>query len=99
MVVLSRAVGEAVVIGALKVVTLQELGRDFVKLYITELASDPPPPVSLTLRKNESVEVMPDVHVALIDLRISRPRARLGFVLPLDVPIHRKEVLDSIQGS
>jgi sRNA-binding carbon storage regulator CsrA len=99
MVVVSRAVGEAVVIGDLKVVAVENIERDFVEICITERASGLTPPVSLTLRKNQSMEIMPDVHVALIDVRTTRPRARLGFVLPLDVPIHRKEVLDSSQGS
>jgi sRNA-binding carbon storage regulator CsrA len=99
MLVLSRAVGEAVLIGGLKVVTVEKVGPDFVEIRITELARDPNPPVWLSLHNNQFVEIMPDVQVGLLHLRTDSPRARLGFVLPREVPIHRKEIWDSIHGS
>ncbi len=49
----------------------------------------------LSRRTNEEVEIGDDITVVV--LSIQGDRVRLGFNAPREVPIHRKEVADSIR--
>jgi carbon storage regulator len=49
----------------------------------------------LSRRKEESIMVGEDVEIRVIDIR--RNQIRLGIVAPKSIPVHRKEVYESIR--
>ena len=51
----------------------------------------------LSRKKNESIIINDNVIVTVIEIRGAQ--VRLGFDVPKDVPIHRREVYDAIQDS
>ena len=48
----------------------------------------------LSRRKNESIVINDDITIMVVDL--NHGRVRLGINAPKEVPIHRKEVYDSM---
>jgi carbon storage regulator len=101
MLVLSRSVGEAVVVGDdLFFVTVAEIGSVRVVISIArrshlgrQMFSDDVTTKRVAL--NESVSLGNGASCALLQIR--GDRVRLGFVLPPDMTLHRKEVYDAIQ--
>ncbi len=49
----------------------------------------------LTRRRDESIMIGEDIEIILIDIR--RDKVRLGITAPKSVPVHRKEVYETIQ--
>jgi len=48
----------------------------------------------LSRKKSESIVINDDVVITIVEVR--GDKVRLGIQAPRDVPVHRKEVLDSI---
>jgi carbon storage regulator len=48
----------------------------------------------LTRKKNESIVINDDITILVAEIR--GDKVRLGFEAPREVPIHRREVFDSI---
>jgi carbon storage regulator len=51
----------------------------------------------LSRKKNESIVINDDIILTVIE--IGEDKVRLGIVCPQDVPVHRQEVYDAIQGA
>lgn len=52
----------------------------------------------LSRKKNERVMIGDDIEIVVIEIRGGlKPRVRLGFQAPTNVPIHRQEVYDRIK--
>lgn len=49
----------------------------------------------LSRRKNESIIINNDITIVVVEIR--GDKVRLGIEAPQEVPVHRKEVYDSIQ--
>ncbi len=52
---------------------------------------------STVQEKNESIVINNDVVITVVEIR--GDKVRLGIVAPKDVPVHRQEVYDAIQGA
>jgi len=50
----------------------------------------------LSRKKNESIVINNDITLTVIEIR--GDKVRLGIVAPKDVPVHRQEVWEAIQG-
>ena len=50
----------------------------------------------LSRKKNESIVINNDIVVTVVEIR--GDKVRLGIVAPKDVPVHRQEVYDAING-
>jgi carbon storage regulator len=51
----------------------------------------------LSRKKNESIVINNDIVVTVIEIR--GDKVRLGIVAPKEVPVHRQEVYDAINGA
>jgi carbon storage regulator len=51
----------------------------------------------LSRKKNESIVINNDVIITVVEIR--GDKVRLGIVAPKEVPVHRQEVYDAIQGT
>ncbi len=49
----------------------------------------------LSRKKNESIIINDDIKIVVVEIRLDK--VRLGVEAPKEIPIHRKEVYDSIQ--
>jgi carbon storage regulator len=49
----------------------------------------------LSRQKNEAIMIGDDVEITVVDIR--GDRVRLGISAPHDIPVHRKEVYESIR--
>ena len=50
----------------------------------------------LSRKKNESIVINNDIVITVVEIR--GDKVRLGIVAPKEVPVHRQEVYDAIQG-
>jgi len=50
----------------------------------------------LSRKKNESVVINDDITIVVVEIR--GDKVRLGFAAPKEVPVHRREVYEEIQG-
>jgi carbon storage regulator len=51
----------------------------------------------LSRKKNESVVINDNISIVVVEIR--GDKVRLGIEAPKDVPVHRREVYDAIQGT
>ena len=51
----------------------------------------------LSRKKNESIIVNDDISVTIFEIR--GDKVRLGIVAPKEVPVHRQEIQDAIDGN
>lgn len=51
--------------------------------------------IVLSRKKNESVCIGDNIVITVIEVR--GDKVRLGFDVPVEIPLHRKEVWDAIQ--
>jgi len=93
--VLSRQTGEAVIIGDDVVVTVDDIGTQHVQISIEVRLFDKSINRTMTLAIDETYSVRPDVTVVIVDIRVDK--ARIGFVIPQDTALHRKEVYEAMQ--
>jgi sRNA-binding carbon storage regulator CsrA len=99
MLVLSRKKGDSVVIASFR-----EEGESLVITLVTVVDLHPPDQVTLqvdgsppfNLRKNDNFVISPNSTVTLVDMW--GDKVRLGFVVPRDLVVHRKEVFDELYG-
>jgi carbon storage regulator len=49
----------------------------------------------LSRQKNEAIMIGDDIEITVVDIR--GDRVRLGIAAPHDIPVHRKEVYESIR--
>ena len=110
MLVISRKKNEAMVIGNNIVVSVAKVEPAQVSLnvdcpleYPVELEESGEKinrldhtPCILARKKLESLLINGDVTVTVVEIR--EDKVRLGFVLPKELPIHRKEVFEAIHG-
>ena len=92
MLVLSRRVNEALVIGDRFILTLARLSFDLAELALLDMDSGADK--SFALRSGEAKDIGQDVTVSLIEIR--EDRARLGLEAPASLAVHRKEVSDAV---
>ena len=50
----------------------------------------------LSRKKNESIVINNDITIVVVEIR--GDKVRLGVEAPKEVPVHRREVYDAIQG-
>ena len=50
----------------------------------------------LSRKKNESIVIANDIVITVVEVR--GDKVRLGIEAPKDVPVHRQEIHDAIQG-
>src|SRR5262245_46252274 len=98
MIILSRQVGESIVIGQPPVqwrVTVCKISGDRVRLGIDSpdrrVASDPSP-----VSRANSIQLSPDIAVTIVDIR--GDKVRLGIEAPPTYSVHRLEIWEAIQG-
>ncbi len=51
----------------------------------------------LSRKKNESIVINNEITIVVVEIR--GDKVRLGVEAPKEVPVHRREVFDAIQGS
>ena len=51
----------------------------------------------LSRKKNEAIVISGDIVITVVEVR--GDKVRLGIEAPKDVPVHRQEVWDAIQGA
>jgi len=49
----------------------------------------------LTRERNESIMIGDDVEIMIVSLRNNK--VRLGIIAPKEIPVHRREIYDTIQ--
>ena len=100
MLVLSRQVGDAVVIGHSQV-EVTALDPLTVKLKIVTSLKGEFQTKHASLKKNESITLDEEESmIVVVDIREVPPsvlKVRLGIEAPKEVPVHRKEVYDAIR--
>jgi sRNA-binding carbon storage regulator CsrA len=97
MLVLGQLVGESVVIAQELLVSLTHVDAGVARMTLTDLFA-PENVSSKDLRRNEPVEIRPDVQLTFLQPLAEKPGIRLGIAVPPELPVHRKEVLDVIRG-
>jgi sRNA-binding carbon storage regulator CsrA len=97
MLILSRSVGQALVIGHDVEVTVRYVDSDSAAVTVTQLLS-PKKVTSMVLRHNEPVMLLPGVQIQFLELSLDRAAARLGLVVPKEMSVFRKEKFDSMPG-
>jgi carbon storage regulator len=50
----------------------------------------------LSRKKDESIIINDDIEIVIVEIR--GDKVRLGITAPKEVPVHRREVFDAIQG-
>jgi carbon storage regulator len=98
MLILSRFPLESVVIGDHLVVTVTAIGADDIEIAVHD--SEAKANHSHRIKKDERIEISPEIRIAFVGVRDGEKgqKARLGIEVPRDVPVHRQEVWDAIQG-
>lgn len=99
MLVLSRTVGDGVLVGESHFLTVTKIMPGISATLQYGPAEGPEAAqVTKTLRRAESWEVQPEVRFTVIDLRPGPPdKVRLGIECPREMPVHRREVYEAIQ--
>lgn len=88
MLILSRSVGQSLIIGEEYEITLSRTNLRAAWVSIAETAS-PSNSKMLKLWLGESTEVSPTIRIAIVDL--DRRKVRFGLQLPKSMPVYRKE--------
>ena len=94
MFILTRRVGQAVLISNRVLLTLSEVGAVDVELAMVDHTQGQA--FSIRLGLGESTEIGSNVRIALTNI-LPGPQANLGFEGPAGTTFHRKEVLDSMR--
>ena len=99
MLVLSRTVGEGVLVGESQLLTVTEIKPEKIATLQYGPTDGPASAqVTQTLRRDESWQVQPEVRFTVIDIRSGPPdKVRLGIECPREMPVHRREIYDAIQ--
>lgn len=105
MLVLSRQQDQSVMLGEKVEVVVLAIRSDRVILVIyaptellpTDAERKSPDYAVVTLRRDETLRLGPDIEITLVDI-IRGDKARLAFdCWPPEMPIHRKEVWEAIR--
>lgn len=107
MLVLSRQVGEAVMIGREIVVEVSNVDSEAISVTLVVRGrlvggngrgSSLPVGHGHVLHRNESCQLGSDISVTLVDVRLGEPgrKARLGINAPPHLAVHRREVFEAI---
>jgi sRNA-binding carbon storage regulator CsrA len=94
LLILSRTLGQSLVIAGDLLLTLRRFEDGVATVSVANLR-DENNAASIRLRQGEFAEVMPEVRITLLEPVDDRPRARFGLDVPLEIPIHRKEIFDA----
>ncbi len=84
MLVLTRKLGESIIIGDDIIITVLNINED--QIYLDVNTSE-----SLTINIQESVSIRDDIKVTVV--KIDKNQVKLGITAPDDVTIKREEVL------
>ncbi len=95
MLVLSRQVDEAVMIGDAIMVTVVSIRAEMATLFVRYCDANQRVEQKLALEKDDRLEITDDVHVYVVDIR--GDKVRLGVVAPAAFSVHRREVYEAIQ--
>jgi sRNA-binding carbon storage regulator CsrA len=96
MLVLSRKLGQSIVVGFGDSITLDRILVNAIQVSITEELRSKQSR-SIILCPNEPIEIFPEVHVSFLGFLADRTDViRLGLLVPREIPVHRKEVSDSL---
>jgi sRNA-binding carbon storage regulator CsrA len=98
MVILSRRLNEAVVFGDRFILTVARLLLEGAELTIQEMTGGPPSlsPIGI----GDSIDIGLGVRMTLVEIGIGScgMKARLGFDVPANISLYRKEVWDDVRG-
>lgn len=95
MLVLSRSKDEAVIVGQI-LLKVAKINGDVAHI---EVSSEGVEKKTHVLRKNESLDLIDNSKIVLIEIRSigDREKIRIGVEADRNTPVHRKEVWDAIQ--
>jgi sRNA-binding carbon storage regulator CsrA len=96
MLLVSRYVGEGLVLGDHIFVKLAKIGPEAIELVVRdEVASATS---SLCINKDEWIEISPEIRLGFSGVREAEKgqKAQLAIEVPVHVPVHRKEVWDAL---
>ncbi len=97
MLILSRHANDSIRIGRDRLVTVQSVRRDTVQLVFSERVRGPIRRIVrdwITLQRDGEHAFGADVTVTAVDIR--GEKVRLGFTVPANLMVHRREVYDEI---
>lgn len=97
MLVLSRQVDEAVMIGDSISVTVVSIRSEMTTLFVRYRDETQRVEQKLSLEVDDRLEITNEIHVYVVD--IGEDKVRLGIVAPSVLAVHRKEVYEAIKGS
>src|SRR4051794_40026330 len=98
MIVLSRQVGQSIVIGQppnQRTVTVVELSGAKVRLAVNSPDGSDSPRRSLVEGGIDVIRLSPDITVNIVDIR--GDKVRLGVEAPMNCSVHRVEIFEAIQ--
>lgn len=95
MLVLSRQVDEAVMIGDTIAVTVVSINPDGATLHVRYRDENQRLEQKLALEIDDRLEITDDIYVSVLDIR--GDKIRLAVVAPKSMAVHRKEVYEAIK--
>lgn len=106
MLVVSRQVGQTMMIGDDLYVTVDEIRPDAAVLIVCgpaatlvgvdqEVTRRSSNSLSVALRREQSLRLAPSITIGVVDLR--GDKVRISIEAPIEFPVHRKEVYEALK--
>jgi len=96
MLVLSRRINEAIVVGDDVLLSVADIRGDRARLVVSSRSGDRvADPADRWARSDQTFEVSADASYCVIE--VLPDKVRLGIIAPVHVPVHRKEVYEAIR--
>ena len=95
MLILTRRIGEKIMIGDDTAITVLGIKRNSVLVSVGEPDQNPLPVDCYALKIGESIMIDDDVSIKILSR--SRNQVSIGITAPDDVPVHRLEVYNRVK--